>query len=304
MTGFSVRRGHVEDLPLVKEICADVESGHDYIPQVWEEWLALPQNRGFIVESGEGAAGVYFLRLDFAGSSTGWLQGVRVRAAFRNRGIGRFLLEQAIVQSRDLGLHRLQYVTARENRPMHRLAGLFGFWHVGNFLNYNFEKQEPPARGNGVESRLVTTSEFDEAYRLTLESEEFRLTHGIYCNGWNWKLLNVDVFRQHLERREVYSLVGALKTLAILRRDEGGEYWLSFVAGEQGLRLPLLLELARRVAKNTVPDQDFSFVAQVAQTPANEVLLQQAGFGPDGHEPVMFLYELNLQTPPGSQPPT
>src|SRR5690349_20472958 len=94
LTGFSVRPGDAGDLRLVKDICADIYGGHDYIPEVWEEWLATTNNRAFIVESAEGATGVYFLRLDLAGASTGWLQGVRVKAAFRNQGLGRFIFEQ------------------------------------------------------------------------------------------------------------------------------------------------------------------------------------------------------------------
>lgn len=298
ITGFSVRQGSAEDLPLVKDICADVYSGDDYIPWAWEKWLTNPKNKGFIVELDGKAAGLYILRLDWCGPNIAWLQGVRVKSAFRKRGVGRYILEQAIRQSRELNLHNLQYATAHDNYPMHRLAGLLGFWHVGNFLNYNFERPELSPRGSSIESRLVTTSEFDEAYRLVLESEEYRLGHGIYCNAWNWKVLNLDIFRQHLERREVYCLTGALKVLAILRRREDGEYWLAFLAGETASRLPLLLEMVRRVSKNVLPGQNFPFVAQLVHTPANEKLLQQAGFKPDSHEPVMSLYEVNLQTAP------
>ncbi len=304
LTGFSVREGSAKDLPLVKEICADVYGGNDYIPGAWEEWLAHPNNKGFIVEVNGQAAGVYFLRVGWTGANIAWLQGVRVKTFFRKRGLGRYILEQAIRQSRELNMHSLQYVTAQDNQPMHRLAGLLGFWHVGNFLNYNFERYDIPPRGSAIESRLVTTSEFDEAYRLILGSDEYRLGHGIYCNAWHWKVLNLDVFRQHLERREVYCLVGALKVLAILCRAEDGGHWLAFLAGEQASRLPLLLELARRVAKNVLPGNEFQFAAQVVQTPANKELLQQAGFKPDGHEPVMSLYELNLQTTPAALPPT
>ena len=303
LTGFSVREGHAEDLPLVKEICAEVYGGNDYIPGVWEVWLAHPDNKGFIVEVEGEAAGVYFLRLGWAGPGVAWLQGVRVKATLRKRGIGRYILEQAICQSRKLNQRRLQYATAQNNQPMHRLAGLLGFWHVANFLNYNFEQNESPLRSNVIESRLVTTSEFDEAYRLILESEEYRQGHGIYCNAWHWKVLDLDVFRQHLERREVYCLVGALKVLAILRRTKDGEYWLAFMAGEQASRLPLLQELTRRVSKNMLPGQDFQFAGQVFQSPANEALLVQAGFKPDSHEPVMSLYEVNLQTNHTDSPP-
>src|SRR6185312_16909544 len=103
---------------------------------------------------------------------------------------------------------------------------------------------DEPSRGNVLASRLVTTSEFDEAYRILLESPEFQLGHGIYCNCWTWKPLDMDTFRQHLERREVYCLTGALKVLAIMARPESESYWIAFLAGEASAKLPLLQELA------------------------------------------------------------
>jgi GNAT superfamily N-acetyltransferase len=292
---LSIRQGIAADLPLVKQICADVYGGNDYIPELWEEWTAIPQNRPFIVEMDGQPAGLYFLRLGVARSNTGWIQGVRVAASFRKHGIARFILEQAIRQSRELGLGYLQYATAQDNLPMHRLAGLYNFHQIGNFLNFNFKSGKTLAHGSALASRLVTTSEFDEAYRLLLESAEYRLGHGIYCNAWNWKPLDLDTFRQHLERREVYCLTGALKVLAIMHRAENDSYWIAFLAGELTARLALLQELAGRVTKRMVPDQNFEFTAQLIQTPNNEAILKQAGFEPDEYEPVISLYELNLE---------
>ncbi len=293
---FSVRQGCATDLPVVAQICSDVYGGSDYIPEMWEEWTASPQNKGFIVEMDGQSVGLYLLRLNVAGSDTGWIQGVRVATAFKKQGVARFILEHAIRQSRELSLNFIQYATAQDNLPMHRLAGLYGFWHVGNFLNYNYVRGQVSPHGNARASRLVTTSEFDEAYRLLLESPEHQLGHGIYCNTWNWKPLNMDTFRQHLERREVYCLTGALKVLAILCRAENDSHWIAFLAGDTASKLPLLHELARKVTKNILPDQQFEFTAQLIQTPANEALLKQAGFEPDNHEPIMSLYELNLHT--------
>jgi GNAT superfamily N-acetyltransferase len=295
LSRLSLRPGIAADLPLVKQICAGVYGGNDYIPDLWEEWIALPQNQPFIVEMDGQPAGLYVLRLGVARSNTGWLQGVRVATPFRKQGIARFILAQAIRQSRELGLNYLQFATAQTNLPMHRLAGLYNFYLVGNFLNFNFDRSKVSTHGSALASRLVTTSEFDEAYRLLLDSAEYRLGQGIYCNAWNWKPLDLDAFRQHLELREVYCLTGALKVLAIMHRAESDSYWIAFLAGDMTARLALLQELTGRVIKKMLPGQSFEFTAQLIQTPNNEALLKQAGFEPDEHEPVISLYELNLQ---------
>jgi GNAT superfamily N-acetyltransferase len=290
---LSIRQGITADFPLVKQICADVNGGNDYIPEVWEEWINNPQNLAFIVEMDRQPAGLYFLRLGVAGLTTGWLQGVRVSSAFRKQGLAGYILEEAIRQSRELGMCYLQYVTAQENRPMHRLAEINGFWPVGNFLIYTYQRVNETLRSS-MACRLVTTSEFDEAYRMLLDSAEHQLAHGIYCNTWGWKPLSIDTFRQHLERREVYTLTGALKVLAIMHRAEDNSYWISFLAGNTASRLHLLSELTRKVTKNVPAGQPLELMAQLVQSPANEKILTQAGFEPDNPEPVMTLYELKL----------
>jgi hypothetical protein len=79
-----------------------------------------------------------------------------------------------------------------------------------------------------------------------------------------------------------------------MHRAENGSYWIAFLAGELTARLALLQDLAGRVTKRMVPDQNFEFTAQLIQTPNNEAILKQAGVEPDKHEPVISLYESNL----------
>ncbi len=80
-----------------------------------------------------------------------------------------------------------------------------------------------------------------------------------------------------------------------MHRADSDSYWIAFLAGEMGASLSLLQDLTVRVTKRISSDQNFEFTAQLIQTPNNETLLKQTGFEPDKHEPVMSLYELDLQ---------
>lgn len=279
----------------MEEICGDVWGGQDYVPGEWVAWSANPDNQLYLVEINGRPAGAYNLRLNFVAPDSGWVQAVRVSSTFRRQNVAAAIIEHAIETCRAQGLKALCYVTAEENAPMHRLAQRYDFRHVGNFLS-NYYAQTTLPKPAVQPYRLVTTSEFDGAYNLVSNSPEYQATESLYSVAWHWKSLSIDALRQHIERREVYSLTGMLKALAILTRDEYEEnsYWLSYLAGEEAARVALLQELTRKVAALTPPDQPINFSVLLPQTGLNEAALQQANFVPSEHEAVLWLYELGL----------
>ncbi len=292
LSGLQVRRGQPEDIEAVNTICADVWGGSDYVPSIWLEWIAQPNNQFYLFELEGQPAALYCLRLGLAEPGSSWIQAVRVATSFKGRGLAAAIIEHAITTSRELGFHVLRYTTAHTNTPMHRLADRYGFRHIGNFLSYHFKGLLPP-KPSGLTSRLVTTAEFDGAYGLVTASAEYRATEGFYCDNWLWRPLDIENLRGHIERREVFTLNGALRALAILTKDEEGFFWLPFLAGEPQARTALLTAMLHKVSCLS-PQEQVELAVLLPQTPVIESLLTKAGFAPDGHEPIMFLYELML----------
>ena len=289
-----VRRGDAADEPLVKTICADLSGGYDYIPQVWKEWVADPQNQAYIFEVGGEAAALYFLRLGIAAPKASWIQGVRVATAFKRRGLAAALIQQAEETSRQQGYEVLRYATAQQNAPMHRLANHYGFRHTGNFMNYHYELKPSVSERAAPALRQSGLSELEAAYTLITNSAEYQATESFYALAWLWKPLTRELLAQHIQRGEVFSLADGLEALAIVAKEpeiEEQHYWLAFIAGQEAalqLLLPSLLsQLIWSQAGATIE-------ALIPQTQSSEKLLLENGFIPDEEEAVMWLYEKPL----------
>ena len=297
LTRWHFRPSGLADLPLVQEVCASIagEQG-DYVPYSWPEWAADDRNQLFLVEAEGRPAGLYCLRIGLAGPGSGWIQGVRVAAAFQRQGLAAEIVRHAVKTSRQQGLTVLRYATNEANTPMHRIAARFNFRHVGSYLSQIGQRKNLSPVTTGLSYRLVTTSEFDGAYYQIVNSAEYRATDGFYCDGWWWKPLSIENLRQHIERREVFSLTGALKTLAIFTRYDEDSYWLSFLTGEQAASQQLLAHLVKKGLAYTPPDHDHIMTALLPDTNFSRTLLEQAHFVPDAEEPVFWLYQLPLVT--------
>ena len=289
------RAAGIEDLPQVKEICASTFDDHDYVPSSWPEWARDKRNQLFLVEAAGQPAGLYCLRIGLAGPGSSWVQGVRVARAFQRQGLAAEIMRHAIETSRQQELTALFYTTAETNTPMHRVAKAFSFRHIGTYLSRHWQRETALPATGVLTQRLVTASEFDGAYYQVVNSPEYEATAGFYCNNWWWKPLSIAALREHIERREVFSLTGALKTLAIFAKTEGDSYWLSFLTGEPAASQQLLAHLIKKGLAYAPPDQSNPITALLPATEFSRTLLEQARFQPDEEEAVFWMYELPLR---------
>ena len=288
------RPGSEADLPLVEQVCAEIWGGQDYVPSSWLEWARDKRNQLFLIEAEGQPAGVYCLRIGLAGPGSSWVQGVRVAPAFRGQGLAVEIICHAVETSRQQGLQVLRYTTAEDNTPMHRIAQQLGFRYAGNFADYHFKRDSLTPVPTGLPYRLVTASEFDGTYHLITNSPEYRATEGFYCDRWWWKPLSLECLREHIERREVYSLTGTLKTVAIFSRTEENTFWLSMLTGDPTATQSLVSQLVKKGLACAPPTQKYVVNALLTQTELVRNTLPQAGFGLDKYEPVFYMYELAL----------
>jgi N-acetylglutamate synthase-like GNAT family acetyltransferase len=86
MTGLIFRPARPEDKPRVLEITAHTWSDGDYIPEVWDDWLADPKGE-FTVAELDGVV-VALAKLTSLGQDQWWLEGLRVDPERRLKGIG------------------------------------------------------------------------------------------------------------------------------------------------------------------------------------------------------------------------
>lgn len=117
------------------EIVRDVWDGHDYLPEVFDEWVADPAGSFQAVEVEGEVVGVQRTRPVAPGVL--YYEGMRVESRSRGRGIGAAMLEAAIEEARAAGFREMRLMSGNpaairifERAGFERLSWLAG-WLAG-----------------------------------------------------------------------------------------------------------------------------------------------------------------------------
>lgn len=132
---IETRPARAEDREPVLAFCVHTWPDGDYIPDVWDEWLASTDGVMLVATAGGRAVGLVHLRM--MSPEEGWIEGIRVDPAARRLGIGRMLLSRALVAARERGATVARLLTGHENLPSQRLIANFGFTRVAEVVRYD-----------------------------------------------------------------------------------------------------------------------------------------------------------------------
>lgn len=83
------------------ELTKTIWEGEDYVPQVWDDWLADPHGQLSVAEIGGRVVGLG--KLTRLAPGEWWLEGLRVDPQWQGRGIGRALHEYHVGLWRKMG---------------------------------------------------------------------------------------------------------------------------------------------------------------------------------------------------------
>jgi len=111
------------DYDRIVEITQDVWEGHDYIPRVFERWVADSAASFQAAELDGEVVGLQRARPYAPGLV--WYEGLRVASSHHRRGIARQMLQAAIEEARDHGFRQMRLAT--RDLPARRLFESTGF---------------------------------------------------------------------------------------------------------------------------------------------------------------------------------
>lgn len=97
------------DRDRVEEICRDVWEGQDYIPEVFDSWVADPASSFEAAEVDGFVVGFHRLRPIEPGVL--WYEGLRVASSHRRQGVARTLLRAAVAEAREGGRREIRLAT-------------------------------------------------------------------------------------------------------------------------------------------------------------------------------------------------
>lgn len=230
---LTLRPMRAADRERVMEICRDVWDGHDYIPRVFDEWLA---DAGAAFQAAEVDGVVVGLqRLRPYAQGLVWYEGLRVASTHRRQGLARAMLASAITEAKEQRFREMRLATGNPDAvPLFESHGFRRLIDARWWRGHRREGGEP--------ARMPDPSEARKVWPAVEKSPGIDLYHGVSAdfNGAR------DVDAAELER---LARIGMLRVgpggraIAALREPWGNNLAVAFVAGRGGALRELLMAL-------------------------------------------------------------
>ena len=196
----------------VLEISAGVWDGHDYLPEVFDEWVQDPGANFQGVELEGVVVGIQRLRPIAPGIL--FMEGMRVDAALQGRGIGSEMARMAIAGAREQDFRELRLVTANP-------VAVHLFESLGFALISSLQSWVAPRSEEGELERLPDESQLAGIWEGLADDPDAADYGGVNAD-WQAPLdLGLDLLRS-LQTEGRVRVSGAGRALALVG-DEGRE---------------------------------------------------------------------------------
>jgi GNAT superfamily N-acetyltransferase len=231
--GLTLRPMRPADRPRVVEICKDVWDGHDYMPRVFDDWVADAGSTFHAAELDGVVVGLQRLRPYAAGLI--WYEGLRVASTHRRQGLARAMLTAAIAEAKEQGFREMRLATG--NAGAARLFESAGFIRMVDARWWRGTRIE-----GGEPARMPDPSEAQKLWAAVEKSPGIELYHGVSpdFNGAR------DLDAAELER---LARIGMLRSgpggraLVGMREPWGENLAVALVAGRGGALRELLMSM-------------------------------------------------------------
>ncbi len=178
----------------VLEMTARTWDGHDYIPQVWDEWRA---DRAGILAAAEMDGKVVGIgKLTRLAAGEWWIEGLRVHPDFQGMKIGSSLFEYLLAAWTERGGGTIRLATSSERVQVHHLCGRLGFRHVDTRL---VMAAAPTRRGENA-FEAIAEADAAAAFAHWQQAACARDGAGLVNTGWRWSRLTEDRVREFVRR--------------------------------------------------------------------------------------------------------
>ena len=292
--------------------------GWDYVPQVWDAWLAAPDGVLLVACAARDTTGqdgaaiaagqpVAMSRLALLAPGEGWVEGIRVDPRVRGREVATNLQVAELAWAAAHELRIVRYTTGQDNEASHRLGARHGFHRQADRRSYG------PPRDGGPEGappdpaalqrldRAAPVVDIERWWRLVADDPTFAAGDGLYePRGWAFQTLDADRFGAHVRRGEVVLARDGRAVVVTSRGDDEATPDVALLAGDGDSALALLADLQRavgRLPRPRLPDPDPPILR-------NGVAERWAAGGFAAHEHTLHILARTMDQPlPVADPP-
>jgi GNAT superfamily N-acetyltransferase len=167
-----------KDTEEVMELSSHIWDGGDYIPRVWDEWLADTDGLLGVAESRGRVVGVF--KLTKFQEREWYLEGLRVHPDFQGKGIATHIHEYCVDSWRRMGSGILRLTTASYNVKVHHMCEQTGFKRMAEFIPYRASSLQEETQN----FTLLMMGEVQHAMEFVLSSPTHALSSGLINLGW------------------------------------------------------------------------------------------------------------------------
>lgn len=239
---LEIRPALASDYESVAAISARIWEGHDYLPEVWPDWLHDPAGP-LLVAIADGRP-VAVDKITLHSPSEAWLSGMRVDPAYQGRGIARAVTAHTLRWLDERRVPVARFTTASNNKPIQRIAEALGFRRLAAVRHLRRPLEAGPAER--VPRRLAPHEE-DLAWELFGGSPFLAATGGLFGPGWTWQRLTRERLREHLTQGQVlaWGRPARAGAIAVDEREPRLSRRVAVLAGQRRAALELLRALLR-----------------------------------------------------------
>lgn len=230
---FLIRPVRAADRDRILELTRDVWEGHDYIPRVFDDWVAEAGAEFQAVEVDGEVVGVQRLRP--YGPGLVWYEGLRVASTHRRRGIARSMLRSAIDEAREQGFKEMRLATGNVDAvPLFESAGFTRLVDVRWWKGPRVEGGDP--------ARIPDPKEAERLWAAVEQSPGLDLYHGVSADFDGAHDLGAAELARLASTGMLRAAPGG-RAVAALREGWGRNLRASFVAGRGAALRDLLIAL-------------------------------------------------------------
>lgn len=228
-TGVRIRKAKPADKAPILEISKKIWGGHDYLPVVWDDWLA--DKRGRLIVATVNGRTVGVAHASMQANYVAWLEGVRVHEEYRGFGIAGKLNSSLVEWSRSRGARVARLCTGSSNLASRKHLQKIGFPVLQTFQRLDIT-QGLRAKPTGIRTPRRPSNSLWNWLRAR---PNFVENHAMYSDGWTWYPLTARTFRQHVIQGHVLvtSKNGQPGSCCIFI-DEEKFLTMGYVAGQRG----------------------------------------------------------------------
>ncbi|SHJ89049.1 GNAT family N-acetyltransferase [Paramaledivibacter caminithermalis] len=224
------RKARMEDKEDIINISKTVWDGDDYLPNIYEKWVANSNGEFTIAELDGKAIGC--AKFTDLGGKKYWFEGIRVNKQYRGMGIGKKITRYYIDKAKNKGYNSISLSTYIENYESIKIIESFGFKNTTKFKLFYHENSNPL-----INIKVYEKANSLEEVRYILKSKELSKRNGYFAFDWTFVKATEELLQELIDEGSVYTLKenGKIKSTIILsnRMSKNNELSISYIDGDE-----------------------------------------------------------------------